>query len=46
MGLPISIVVHPANIADRDGARFVFGGVADRVPRLRHVWADGGYQGA
>jgi transposase len=45
MGLPISIVVHPANVADRDGAMLVFGGVADRFPRLQHVWADGGYQG-
>jgi transposase len=44
--LPISIVVHPANLADRDGAVLVFGGVAERYPRLGLVWADGGYQGA
>lgn len=45
MGLLINVVVHPANIADRDGAKLVFGGVAERFPRLEHVWADGGYQG-
>src|SRR5947209_8358818 len=45
MGLLINVVVHPANIADRDGAMLVFGGVADRFPRLKQVWADGGYQG-
>jgi putative transposase len=44
--LPISIVVHPANLADRDGALLVFGGIAERYPRLALVWADGGYQGA
>jgi transposase len=45
LGLPLSIVVHPANLADRDGALLVFGGVAERYPRLALVWADGGYQG-
>jgi putative transposase len=40
------VVVHPANVADRDGAKLVFGGVAEAFPRLKHVWADGGYQGS
>ena len=44
LGLILSVVVHPANLADRDGAKLVFGGVADAFPRLKHVWADSGYQ--
>jgi putative transposase len=45
LGLILSLVVHPANMADRDGAKLVFAGVAERFPRSEHVWADGGYQG-
>jgi len=43
--LIIAVVVHAANIQDRDGARLVFATLADRFPRLRLVWADGGYAG-
>jgi putative transposase len=39
------LVVHPANIQDRDGARLVLTPLIGRLPRLERVWADGGYAG-
>jgi putative transposase len=45
MGMMLGAVVHPANIQDRDGAKLLFEKVKDRYPRLRLVWADGGYAG-
>jgi putative transposase len=44
-GLLLHVVVHPANVADRDGGRLVLGGLAERFPRLAHVWADTAYPG-
>ncbi|WP_037456339.1 IS5 family transposase [Sphingobium chlorophenolicum] len=41
----VHAVVHTADIQDRDGAPLVLGGVINRFPRLRHVFADGGYAG-
>jgi putative transposase len=38
-------VVHGAQVQDRDGAKQVLAACGDR-PRLRRIWADGGYQGA
>ncbi len=40
------MVVHAASIQDRDGARLVLAKLAGRFPRLRLIWADGGYAGA
>jgi putative transposase len=40
------VVVHPANISDRDGAKVVLSGITAAFPRLAHVWLDAGYQGA
>lgn len=37
--------VHAADIQDRDGAKLVLGKLLGRYPRLRHLWADGGYAG-
>jgi len=45
LGLLIGIVVHAANIQDRDGARLLVLRVKDRLPRVKLVWADGGYRG-
>lgn len=45
MGLIVAVVVHAASIQDRDGAKLVLAKVATRAPRLRLVWADGGYAG-
>ena len=41
-GLLVAVVVHGAEIQDRDGAPAVF---AANFPRLRHVFADGAYAG-
>ena len=45
LGLLLAVVVHPANIQDRDGARSVLQRCRGLSPRLRLVWADGGYGG-
>lgn len=45
MGLVLAVVVHPANIQDRDGARLVLDMVRHTFSRLRLIWADGGYAG-
>lgn len=45
LGLLLRCVVHPANVQDRDGAKLVLEDLAERFPRLRKVWADGGYTG-
>lgn len=39
------MVVHAGNIQDRDGALIVLERIRDYVPRLRLIWADGGYAG-
>ncbi len=44
-GLLLAVVVHPANIHDRDGAKRVIDKIVDRFPRLSLIWADGGYAG-
>ncbi len=45
MGLLLAVVVHPANIQDRDGAKLVIDKLAGRFPRLQLIWADAGYAG-
>jgi transposase len=45
IGLPVGMIVHPANVQDRDGAPDLLASVRDRFPWLRHVFADGGYAG-
>ncbi len=37
--------VHPADVQDRDGARLLLAGLADRFPRLAKRWVDAAYQG-
>lgn len=44
-GLLLTLVVHPANIQDRKGAKAVFLQGADNEERLELVWADQGYGG-
>jgi putative transposase len=46
LGLLIAVVVHAANIQDRDGAKLVFEKLRHHFFRLVLVWADGGYVGA
>lgn len=38
-------MVHAADAQDRDGARLVLNRVSHSLPRLRLIWADGGYAG-
>jgi putative transposase len=45
LGLLLAVVVHPADIQDRDGAKLVLAKVGGLLPRLQLIWADGGYAG-
>jgi putative transposase len=45
MGLLLMVVVHTANIQDRDGAKQVLEKVTGTLSRLILIWADGGYAG-
>jgi putative transposase len=45
LGLILVVVVHCAGIQDRDGAKQVFEKLRGPYPRLRLIWADGGYTG-
>ena len=42
----LTVVVHPANVQDRDGAKLVLEAIRGRFHRLKKIWADGGYAGA
>jgi putative transposase len=44
-GLIWGLVVHAADVQDRDGARLVLESVRGRFSRLKLIWADGGYAG-
>jgi hypothetical protein len=39
----LAVVVHAADVQDRDGARLVLAVLANAFMRLRLIWADGGY---
>jgi len=43
--LILTVVVHEANIQDRDGAKLVFQRLKGLFTRLVLIWADGGYAG-
>ena len=45
MGLLLAVVVHAANIQDRDGAKLAWQRLQGQFPRLTLIWADGGYRG-
>jgi len=45
LGLPLRLVVHPANVQDRDGLALVCARIRGRFPWLGHLFADAGYQG-
>jgi putative transposase len=44
-GWLLAVVVHPANIQGRDGAKLVLGRLLGRFPGLQRIWADGAYAG-
>ena len=45
LGLLLAVVVHSADMQDRDGAKLLFFKVAALFPTISLVWADGGYSG-
>jgi len=45
MGLILLVMVHAADVQDRDGGRLLLGVLAGRFSRLQLMWADGGYAG-
>jgi transposase len=45
LGLLLTVVVHAASIQDREGAKLVLEKTRGLFPRLKLVWADGGYAG-
>jgi putative transposase len=45
LGLIWGVVVHSASVQDRDGAKLVLETVQGKLPRLKLIWADGGYAG-
>ena len=45
LGLLLMVVVHTADIQDRDGALLVFNKAKQWFTKLKLIWADGGYAG-
>ncbi len=45
LGLLAAVVVHAADVQDRDGAKLVLAKARERCPRLQRLWADGNYAG-
>jgi len=45
LGLMLFVIVHGADIQDRDGAPDLLKAIRFRFPWLRHIFADGGYAG-
>jgi putative transposase len=46
MGLLLMVLVLPANVQDRDGARLLLKKALAVYGRIQRIWADGGYAGA
>lgn len=45
LGLILALIVHPANIQDRDGGKLLMKRLGRRFGRLKLIFADGGYAG-
>ena len=45
IGMLLTVVVHPADRQDRDGAQLVMHRLQGCCPRLQLIWADAGYAG-
>ena len=41
----MAVVVHAANIQDRDGVKLVLAKLLGQFPRLQVIWADAAYAG-
>lgn len=46
MGFILALVIHPAHIQDRDGAKLVLKEMQYKYPLLKKILVDGGYRGA
>lgn len=44
-GLILDVLVHPANITDRQGAKLLLDPLKEAFPRLSLIWVDSGYAG-
>ncbi len=44
-GLPIGVLVTAASVPERAGAKRLLAQVKASVPRMKHLWVDGGYDG-
>ena len=45
LGLLMAVLVTPASVQDRDGARLVLARLPAGAKKLRRLWVDGGYRG-
>lgn len=45
IGLPLGMIVTPADVQDRDGAPDLIASLGSAFPWLHHIFADGGYAG-
>ncbi len=45
LGTLVGLVIHSADVQDRDGAPAVLKSIRRKYPSLRHIFADGGYAG-
>jgi putative transposase len=46
LGLLLNVVVHPADVQDRDGACLLSRRARRLLPFIKRIFADGGYAGA
>ena len=46
MGLVLQVLVHGADVQEREGARLLLRQLRFNASRVRLVWADSGYWGA
>ena len=45
LGLVMKVLVTEADVGERDGADWLLTSLGERFPRLKLVWADGGFNG-
>ena len=45
-GMPVSVLVTAASVPEREGAKRLLLQAKEALPRLKHLWVDGGYDGS
>ena len=45
-GMPVSVLVTAASVREGEGAKRLLLQAKAALPRLKHLWADGGYDGS